>query len=284
MNAYNKWKDKNYFPVDYNYIKNISEGFFTRKGKLSKIEQELFPNDKEWEDVRSLLNTRRRLLSTKMLFESIAVFSIVLGGYKFALAKYFSRNKTKYVLVFSFILSYLKYNRSIYSHVDISDIVNIHSNFGVYLWYESRFRDIYSLQDSSFLNALDEEFESEYETTLNNKIISKEKIERILFYYDLKLHFIKMYLNSEVLLKEYPVSFLLRFLNWRYYSYRKHSLVNKINKELHKILSEDNTDSTRKEYPLITPNNLSHYFNETELEYLVNQEKLRKTILYNSKI
>jgi hypothetical protein len=116
---------------------------------------------------------------------------------KFQIEKPFRPLYPQRALTVAFILGLNGYLFTRVYYIDVSDIVTTKSRFGMYLWFEGRYR--LNRLTSNHLYYFDMTVLNDLNVVKYNKFTSEYRIKRLLFYLSMKKHYATLLLRQKIL-------------------------------------------------------------------------------------
>jgi hypothetical protein len=200
--------------VSYKNFKKVQKFYFNSTFSNLVDKYKLLYNDEvEYENIKSKIKHLKHIYLARdltLLSFSYICFSKLFKYLEHQIEKPYRQIYPKRLLTFllTFGLNYL-ITRNYY--VDLSNIVSLKSKLGMYFWFEFRFRQ--GVLNNNNINALDNIVLNDIEIVKNNKIKSKERIEKVLFYLSMKRHYLSLIISERVLLELNGDKYRKNFVN-----------------------------------------------------------------------
>ena len=166
--------------------------------------------------------------------------------------------------------------------IDVSDAINFESKLGLFIWFESNFRNQLPY---IHLVEIDNKMIMKFDSFDNNEIKNFENLEIFLFYNTLKSHYINMSIINNMFVKLYGDKFINKFKKYKYYENRNgffQIIYSNILNEFKNIFMNEITNDDIK-IPIITKDNYQNLFSKSE-EYLISYHEIILQSLFDNKI
>ncbi len=264
--------------INIYYLKHIYREFFnTSFNNLVEPKRILFKNENEYKELKFVFRTNMSNISRVCFVYTLSAFCLCYYVMK-SLYPYFSHrrhlfNALKLPLVGVIGLSV--YGLTLNASIELNSFIKHDCKFKLYLTLENAF---YNGELEPVLSMLDDQYNIKLNRFMKSEVKDGDKLDLILFYNELKRHYLYLMATHNCLLYINGVKYFEIFKKSKLNSEEINSSLSsrirrQVNSEFQKLTNIEN-DKLKNQIirPNLKDNNIEEYFNQSDILYLLSQD------------